>query len=686
LLPEILPLKKMSIISAALLLSIVLPFALLSSLLADPEKYQEEITDILESATDYQIRLESIQWQLWPSFSMLLNGISIATNDSQPPFAKVSSLSLELAVLPFLTDGKLNLSDIIAKQVNLNLITDSSGQANWALSKSNPGSQTSKTKSTSSVQWNSIAVRDLTVHYMDKQSKQDFLLTASMIAAQSMTSGPVSAHTTQILLKDNVKDTLVKAELTSLLEFTEGPAELRFSRLNGRIEVDYPSSQRRVINLDLNGWLMDDFNRLHLDLSSIGSNEGQLSFKGSVDNLQTNPQFDLDIQLQVASLNSTTKQTEKYTAQTGYVPELEIQGQLTGDPARLTLSDLSGHIDQQPLTANIQWINGNTPKLHASIELKQWDLSKQTRSETESPTAAATSLDDFQILPVNLLRESDILLAVRADQIRLPGYALKDLTIRAGNQDDNMLGQVSFNTLGGSVKASLNCNYQQQPKSHLTLNLNQIDLPSVTDKRSISGSLNANGNYQFTGSRLSNLQTSLTGATTAKIDHGTVNVTSLKNLATAIDLVTGKSTHISHWPNQVPFDRFDIQHQFRGGTVSEQQFTGQIANLKFSGEGGFDLSKNNINYQLQVNLDPSNKPPFPVSGLLTEVDWPMQCIGSLDNSITTLCGVNQSLLGDIISALAKKELRLIGRKNLEKLLDDNQGPLKKIFKSLFKSE
>ena len=678
--------KKMSIISAALLLSIVLPFALLSSLLADPEKYQEEITDILESATDYQIRLESIQWQLWPSFSMLLNGISIATNDSQPPFAKVSSLSLELAVLPFLTDGKLNLSDIIAKQVNLNLITDSSGQANWALSKSNPGSQTSKTKSTSSVQWNSIAVRDLTVHYMDKQSKQDFLLTASMIAAQSMTSGPVSAHTTQILLKDNVKDTLVKAELTSLLEFTEGPAELRFSRLNGRIEVDYPSSQRRVINLDLNGWLMDDFNRLHLDLSSIGSNEGQLSFKGSVDNLQTNPQFDLDIQLQVASLNSTTKQTEKYTAQTGYVPELEIQGQLTGDPARLTLSDLSGHIDQQPLTANIQWINGNTPKLHASIELKQWDLSKQTRSETESPTAAATSLDDFQILPVNLLRESDILLAVRADQIRLPGYALKDLTIRAGNQDDNMLGQVSFNTLGGSVKASLNCNYQQQPKSHLTLNLNQIDLPSVTDKRSISGSLNANGNYQFTGSRLSNLQTSLTGATTAKIDHGTVNVTSLKNLATAIDLVTGKSTHISHWPNQVPFDRFDIQHQFRGGTVSEQQFTGQIANLKFSGEGGFDLSKNNINYQLQVNLDPSNKPPFPVSGLLTEVDWPMQCIGSLDNSITTLCGVNQSLLGDIISALAKKELRLIGRKNLEKLLDDNQGPLKKIFKSLFKSE
>jgi len=249
-----------------------------------------------------------------------------------------------------------------------------------------------------------------------------------------------------------------------------------------------------------------------------------------------------------------------------------------------------------------------------------------------------------------------------------------------------MLAQVSFNTLGGSVKASLNCNYQQQPKSHLTLNLNQIDLPRVTDKRSISGSLNANGNYQFTGSRLSNLQTSLTGATTAKIDHGTVNVTSLKNLATAIDLVTGKSTHISHWPDQVPFDRFDIQHQFRGGTVSEQQFTGQIANLKGSGKGGFDLFKNNINYQLQVNLDPSNKPPFPVSGLLTEVDWPMQCIGSLDNSITTLCEVNQSLLGDIISALAKKELRLIGRKNLEKLLDDNQGPLKKIFKSLFKSE
>ncbi|SVC34327.1 uncharacterized protein METZ01_LOCUS287181, partial [marine metagenome] len=64
----------MSIISAALLLSIVLPFALLFSLLADPEKYQEEITDILESATDYQIRLENIQWQLWPSFSMLLSG------------------------------------------------------------------------------------------------------------------------------------------------------------------------------------------------------------------------------------------------------------------------------------------------------------------------------------------------------------------------------------------------------------------------------------------------------------------------------------------------------------------------------------------------------------------------------------------------------------------------------------
>jgi uncharacterized protein involved in outer membrane biogenesis len=686
LLPEILPLKKISIISAALLLSLILPFALLSSLLADPDKYQEEITDILESATDYQIRLENIQWQLWPSFSMLLNGISIAANDSQPPFAKVSLLSLELTVLPFLTDGKLNLSNIIAEQVNLNLITDSSGQANWALSKSDQGSQISKTKSTSSVRWNSIAVHDLTVHYMDKQSNQDFLLTASMIAAQSMTSGPASTHTTRILLKDNIKDTLVKAELTSLLQFTEDPAGLRFSRLNGQIKVDYPASQRRLINLDLTGWLMDNFNRLQLDLSSIGSNEGQLSFKGAVNNLQTNPQFDLGIQLQVASLNSTTKQTGKNPAQAGYVPEIEFQGQLTGDPTRLTLPDLSGHIDQQPLTANIQWINGDTPKLHANIKLKQWDLSKQTRSETESPTATVTPLNDFQILPVNLLRKSDILLSVRADQIKLPGYALNDLIIRAGNQDDNMLAQVSFNTLGGNVKASLNSNYQQQTKSYLTLNLKQIDLPSVTDKRSIGGSLNANGNYQFTGSRLSDLQTSLTGATTAKIDHGTVNVTSLKNLSTAIDLITGKSTHISHWPDQVPFDRFDIQHQFREGTVSEQQFTGQIANLKFSGKGGFDLFKNNINYQLKVNLDPSNKSPFSVSGLLTEVDWPMQCIGSLGNSITTLCEANQSLLGDIISTLAKKELRLIGRENLEKHLGNNQGSLKKIFKGLFKSE
>ncbi|MDE0758798.1 MAG: hypothetical protein OSB45_11610, partial [Pseudomonadales bacterium] len=318
--------------------------------------------------------------------------------------------------------------------------------------------------------------------------------------------------------------------------------------------------------------------------------------------------------------------------------------------------------------------------------LKQWDLSKQTRSETENPTTAATQLKDFQILPVNLLRESDILLAVRADQIKLPGYTLNDLRIRAGNQDDSMRAQVSFNTLGGSVKASLNSNYQQQPESRLTLNLKQIDLPSFSDNRSINGSLNANGSYQFTGSRLNNLQTSLTGATTAKINHGTVNVTSLKNLSTAIDLITGKSTHISHWPDQIPFDQFDIQHQFREGTVSGQQFTGQIANFKFSGKGGFDLFRHNINYQLKVNLDPSNKPPFPVSGLLTEVDWPMQCMGSLDNSITTLCEANQSLLGDIISALAKKELRLIGRKNLEKLLGNNQGSLKKIFKGLFKSE
>lgn len=678
--------KKISIILTALLLTLVLPFALLSSLLAEPEKYQEEITDILEAATDYQIRLENIQWQLWPSFSMLLKGISISANDSQPPFAKVSSLSLELAVLPFLTDSKLNLRNIIAEQVNLNLITDSAGQANWALSKSNHGSRTSKTKSKSSIQWNSIAVHDLTVHYVDKRTNQDFMLTTSMIAGQSMESGPASPHTTRIQLKDNIKDTLVKAELTSLLQFTEASAGLRFSRLNGQVEIDYPASQRRVINLDLNGWLMDDFNQLHLESSSISSNEGQLSFKGSVHNLQTNPQFDLDVKLQVASLNRGTKQTEKNTTLTGYLPEIEIQGQLTGDPSRLTFSDLSGHIDLQPLTANLQWIDGNTPKLHASIELKQWDLSKQTRSETENPTAAATQLKDFQILPVNLLRESDILLAVRADQIKLPGYTLNDLRIRAGNQDDSMRAQVSFNTLGGSVKASLNSNYQQQPESRLTLNLKQIDLPSFSDNHSINGSLNANGSYQFTGSRLNNLQTSLTGATTAKINHGTVNVTSLKNLSTAIDLITGKSTHISHWPDQIPFDQFDIQHQFREGTVSGQQFTGQIANFKFSGKGGFDLFRHNINYQLKVNLDPSNKPPFPVSGLLTEVDWPMQCMGSLDNSITTLCEANQSLLGDIISALAKKELRLIGRKNLEKLLGNNQGSLKKIFKGLFKSE
>jgi hypothetical protein len=686
LLQEILLLKKISVISIVLLSIVIFAFALLSLLLTEPEEYQQEITDILESATDYQIRLEGIQWRLWPSFSIQLKGLSIATDHSKPPFATVASLSLQLAVLPFLTDGKLNLSSIDAEQINLNLVTNSAGQANWARSTSDLGRQTGTTESKPSIQWNSIAVHDLTVHYKDEQVNQDFLLTTSKIAARSVADGQPSAQTTSIQLRDNIKDTLVKAELTSLLQFTKSPAGLRFSRLSGQVEIEYAASQPRIINLDLNGWLMDNFNRLQLDSSSITNNEGQLNFEGSIDNLQTNPQFDLDIKLRVTRAKSATKQTAKNTVQTGYVTEIEIQGQLTGDRARITLADLSGHLNHQPLTANIQWINGTTPKLHASIELRQWDLTEPVRSETEAPNSAMRNLNDFKILPVSLLRKFDILLGIRADQIKLPRYSLDNLTIRAGNQEGSMRSQMSFNTLGGSVHASLNSKYQQQPESRLTLNLKQIDLPSFSDNSSISGVVNAKGNYQFTGHSFSNLQSSLTGTTIARINQGTVNVTNLKKLSTAIDMITGKPTLISRWQDQARFDQFDMQHQFGEGTVSRQQFSGHIANLKFSGEGGFDLLKNNINYQLKINLDPSDKPPFPVSGLLTEVDWPMQCMGSLNKSIVTLCEANKTLLEEIISALAKKKLRRFGRKNLEKHLNSNQESLKKLFKGLFNNE
>ena len=193
------------IVSLAL---IVVLAGILIPILVDPNDYKDEIAQQVLDKTGRTLTIEGdIDLSISPPLSVSLElgklELSNAKGFADKPFARMQGASLYVAIMPLLTDNRLDVGEIKLAGMELNLIKNMQGQNNWSdlsAEKESPtnipdtAAQATKTsteknaeqKSMPAISIAGLNISDALISYTDEKAKQSISLSKSNITISEL--------------------------------------------------------------------------------------------------------------------------------------------------------------------------------------------------------------------------------------------------------------------------------------------------------------------------------------------------------------------------------------------------------------------------------------------------------------------------------------------------------------------
>ncbi|MCZ6503687.1 MAG: hypothetical protein O6945_14385, partial [Gammaproteobacteria bacterium] len=214
-----------------------------------------------------------------------------------------------------------------------------------------------------------------------------------------------------------------------------------------------------------------------------------------------------------------------------------------------------------------------------------------------------------------------------------------------------------------------------------SIRLRQMDISKLTEFDWITGKVNVNSEFTFQGTMMSDPMETLDGTNQFTIEDGTLDITPVKQLAAAIDLLRGKQSSISQWPDKMPFEQLKGHHNIHHGTRENQSLGFTLENIQANGKGGFDYFANHLEYDIAIKLSETENSEYSVSPALANISWPLHCEGAMDASPTDLCSPDSKSVETLVKDIAKQELKRKGQKIIDEKVSEK---LKNLLKGIFR--
>ncbi|MGV0035913.1 MAG: AsmA-like C-terminal region-containing protein [Candidatus Azotimanducaceae bacterium WSBS_2022_MAG_OTU7] len=240
----------------------------------------------------------------------------------------------------------------------------------------------------------------------------------------------------------------------------------------------------------------------------------------------------------------------------------------------------------------------------------------------------------------------------------------------------------------GKIVLSANTQLTQEVSTELKLTLDRLDIEKLVAVEGVTGALTANANIAFSGSMLSQLERTLVGKSSFTIKEGTLDVRPLKSVAGTIDLLRGKTSSISEWPDIMPFDNMAGEHVFTDGVETGQVFNANLENISITAFGGISLQTETLNFDVTTTLKKTEQGKFKISDQLSDIRWPLTCSGKFSDSPADLCLGNDGAINQLVIEIVKQDLQRLGSNKVEELINDRvpeeyKDITTELFKNLF---
>jgi len=202
------------------------------------------------------------------------------------------------------------------------------------------------------------------------------------------------------------------------------------------------------------------------------------------------------------------------------------------------------------------------------------------------------------------------------------------------------------------------------------INLANLDLPLLVPG-TITGRLSQESRYAGTGSTLGDWLETVSGATSFSVADSSVDIGIIKQVFTAIAVLSPRGEAIQSWPDEIRFNQFSGYAILEDGLDANQQVKLRLDNFDITGTGGVDLTGQRFDYNLLFTvLGEPFLQTIPVSTSYLNVSWPVECSAGFEEPVNRLCRPDLAQVREIFSQLANSDLQY----RLDEVLDEQVPP------------
>ncbi len=682
-----------------LLLVLVIAAVIILPQVINPNDYREKISQLAYDNAGINLKINGdINWSVFPWLGLGIRDLSLQDVDKKT-YGTLQYAAVKVNLVPLLSK-KLDISTIELKGLNLDLVVDKNGKANWQpapVSASASQTQTPEAQGptptddgqsgSGSLPLNSlnvagVAISDISVTYKDIPAKQEVSLQNARLETGAIRLG----QPFQMKASFDVHSKL--------------PALATALSLEGKITPDLAN----------NHFTIDD---MKLQVSPLGVKSpvsmnllGNAALKGSDLNGQIKiSQFDLatfmqQLKMPLPKMKGGDKVLRKFGMGT------HLEGHFGKAPKSLSLTkfstvvddiELKGRfavtdLDKQAITFNF---TGNDvvvdPYLPVAAEATAPSTTppNNTPSKSKSTGQKPASAADVVVIPVDVIRELNIKGQAQLTSLTTAGFRFDNpsFEIHAVN------GYAQLKSLkSGFYKGSIDISsaidvrgaLAKRPQVSSRATIQSISLPAlaeqVAEMKSVTGTANASMRLVTHGLTQTQLTRGLNGTGDFNIANGALLGTNFNEMVCGmIAMVRKEKSSKNKWEKQTRFDKLSGSVRITEGVIRNNDLVASLDQLNLKGDGNVNLVNQTLDYHLGLTItgdtldDDDNA--CRINKKYADISWPLRCHGSF-NSTSGLCGIDEQRLGKTLGHLAEEEIKNKLQKKLEEKLG---GSLKGLF-------
>lgn len=633
--------------------------------IVNPNDYKQQISEQVEKATGRALTLDGdISLSVFPWIALELGSVSLsnAAGFEAKQFAQIDGAQIRIKLMPLLKK-QLEMDTIVLDGLILNLEKNKAGKTNWD-DLGGQSEQKSKVKaeehksSEPALAALSIAGIELTnanILWSDKQSANQYTINNLNLKTDPLKPGQSTSVELNFDLLSDKKLTAnvglnsklsadMENQLFTLSDFTFTTAA------NGRdipdvnlslttditadlaqqlftlkqITLDTKATGNSLplpeINFTLNGDLSADLNQQTADLSQLLIQIQDLVIESDIKATQIlseQPQFSGQLAVNPFNLRQLVKQlaVELPAMSDNNTLELvQLNSKLSGSTDHVSLDNLTLTLDQSQLTGQFSVRNFAKPALKFKLKLDEINADRymplaEDKSTGSAATPATASAAAASELPLDTLRDLNIVGSLNIGQLKISGTQSNDISININAKDGVIkLHPLKAQLYQGQYQGNVNLNAQgNKLKLGINENLSNIQagplLKDLSGDDKVSGLVNAKVKLTGQGKTVAQIKQTLSGNGDFSFTDGSLKgINIADSIRRAKAALKGEPLPKTDSVVKTDFSSFKGSFTANNGLINNPDLVLMSPLLRVGGAGAVDINKEDIDYGLEVAI------------------------------------------------------------------------------------